>query len=107
VFVEGAVERPGVYSREGDTTVLKAITMAGGLKFEASRSNLRVLKRDEATDEWVHSVVRFSDIRESPESDIPLNDGDIVMVEYGPIRTAWTGSLRLLRDVAFLGFRPF
>jgi len=107
VFVEGAVERPGVYSREGDTTVLKAITMAGGLKFEASRSNLRVLKRDEATDEWVHSVLRFSDIRESPDSDIPLNDGDIVMVEYGPIRTAWTGSLRLLRDVAFLGFRPF
>jgi len=107
VFVEGAVERPGVYNREGDTTVLKAITMAGGLKFEASRSQLRVLKRDEATDEWVHSVVSFSDIRDSPDSDIALNDGDIVMVEYGPIRTAWTGGLRLLRDVAFLGFRPF
>jgi polysaccharide export outer membrane protein len=107
VFVEGAVERPGVYTREGDTTVLKAITMAGGLKFEASRSRLRVLRRDEGTDEWEHTVVAFSDIRESPDSDITLNDGDIVMVEYGPIRTAWTGGLRLLRDVAFLGFRPF
>jgi len=28
-------------------------------------------------------------------------------VEYGVIRTAWTGGLKLLRDVAFLGFRPF
>ena len=107
VFVEGAVERPGVYNREGNTTVLKAITMAGGLKFEANRSRLRVLRRDEATDEWVHTEVRFSDIRESPDDDIPLSDGDIVMVEYGPIRTAWTGGLKLLRDVAFLGFRPF
>jgi len=107
IFVEGAVERPGVYQRTGDTTVLKAIAMAGGLKFEASRSNLRVLRRDPATNEWLRSEVTLSDIRESPDQDIDLRDGDILMVEYGVIRTAWTGGLRLLRDVAFLGFRPF
>jgi polysaccharide export outer membrane protein len=107
IFVEGAVERPGVYQRTGDTTVLKAIAMAGGLKFEASRSNLRVLRRDPATNEWLHNEVTLSDIRESPDQDITLRDGDILMVEYGVIRTAWTGGLRLLRDVAFLGFRPF
>jgi polysaccharide export outer membrane protein len=107
IFVEGAVERPGVYQRTGDTTVLKAIAMAGGLKFEASRSSLRVLRRDPATNEWLRDEVTLSDIRESPNQDIPLRDGDIVMVEYGVIRTAWSGGLRLLRDVAFLGFRPF
>jgi polysaccharide export outer membrane protein len=107
IFVEGAVERPGVYSRAGDTTVLKAIAMAGGLKFEASRSNLRVLRRDPVTDQWKQEVVQLTDIRESPTQDLILGDGDIVMVEYGVFRTAWSGSLRLLRDVAFLGFRPF
>lgn len=107
IFVEGAVERPGVYQRTGDTTVLKAIAMAGGLKFEASRSSLRVLRRDPATNEWLHNEVALSDIRESPAQDITLRDGDILMVEYGVFRTAWTGTLRLLRDVAFLGFRPF
>ena len=106
IFVEGAVERPGVYQRTGDTTVLKAIAMAGGLKFEASRSGLRVLRRDPASNGWLQDEVSLSDIRESPLQDIPLRDGDIVMVEYGIIRSAWTGGLRLLRDVAFLGFRP-
>lgn len=107
IFVEGAVERPGVYQRTGDTTVLKAIAMAGGLKFEADRSGLRVLRRNPATNEWQQDELRMADIRESPDQDIPLQDGDIVMVEYGAIRTAWSGGMRLIRDVAFLGFRPF
>jgi len=107
IFVEGAVERPGVYQRTGDTTVLKAIAMAGGLKFEANRSNLRVLRRDPLSNNWLQDEVSMADIRESPLQDIPLRDGDIVMVEAGVIRSAWTGGLRLLRDVAFLGFRPF
>jgi polysaccharide biosynthesis/export protein len=107
IFVEGAVNSPGVYTRQGDTTVLKAITMAGGLKFEANRSRLRVLRRDPASNEWMQEEVSMAEIRNSPLADLQLNDGDIVMVEHGVIRTAWTGSLRLLRDVAFLGFRPF
>jgi polysaccharide export outer membrane protein len=106
IFVEGAVQRPGVYQRQGDTTVLKAITMAGGLKFEANRSKLRVLRRDVATAEWIQEEVNMADIRNSPLADVTLDDGDIVMVEYGVLRTAWTGTIRTLRDIAFLGFRP-
>ncbi|AKS42763.1 Polysaccharide biosynthesis/export protein [Wenzhouxiangella marina] len=106
IFVEGAVERPGVYQRTGETTVLKAIAMAGGLKFEASRSNLRVLRRNPASNEWENSVVSLDEIRESPSADLILRDGDIVMIEYGAVRTAWAGSMRILRDIAFLGFRP-
>jgi polysaccharide biosynthesis/export protein len=107
IFVEGAVERPGVFTRQGETTVLKAITMAGGLKFEANRSQIRVLRRNPATNEWQQEEVKMSEIRESPLADLTLEDGDIVMVEYGIMRTAWTGTLRTLRDIAFLGFRPF
>lgn len=107
IFVEGAVQNPGVFPRQGDTTVLKAITMAGGLKFEANRGRIRVLRRDSGTNEWLQEEVSLSEIRNSPVDDIHLNDGDIVLVEHGIFRTAWTGTIRTLRDIAFLGFRPF
>lgn len=106
IFVEGAVRRPGVFTRQGDTTVLKAIAMAGGLEFEAKRSSIRVLQRDPDTNQWTQNEVSFTEIRESPLADTILNDGDIVMVDSGFFRAAWTGTLRTVRDFAILGFRP-
>ncbi len=106
VFVEGAVESPGVYTREGDTTVLKAIAMAGGLKFEANRSRLRVLRRDPSSNEWQHQEVNFAEIRDSPTADIDLNDGDIVIVENSAARTAWARTWENVRNLAILGWRP-
>lgn len=105
-FVEGAVQRPGVYTQGGDITVLKAITMAGGLKFEANRSRLNVLRRDSRTNEWVQETVAMDEIRESPTADVVLRDGDIIMVEAGPFRTAWVGAWEGLRRLVMLGYRP-
>ncbi len=105
-FVEGAVQRPGVYTQAGDITVLKAITMAGGLKFEANRSRLNVLRRDSASNEWVQETVAMDEIRESPTADVVLRDGDIIMVEAGPIRTAWVGAWEGLRRLVMIGYRP-
>ena len=106
IFVEGAVRQPGAYQQRGDTTVLKAITMAGGLKFEANRSRLNVLRRNPETNEWIQETVAMRDIRNSPLADVRLNDGDIVMVESGPIRSAWIGAWEGLRSLVLLGFRP-
>lgn len=106
IFVEGAVQKPGVYQARGETTVLKAITMAGGLKFEADRSGLRVLRRDPGSGEWMQQYVQMSEIRESPLQDLQLGDGDIVMVERGAVKTAWIGFWRGLTGLVFLGFRP-
>jgi len=105
-FVEGAVERPGVYTQAGDITVLKAITMAGGLKFEANRSRLNVLRRNPETNQWDQETVAMNDIRESPLADVTLRDGDIVMVESGPLRTAWVGAWEGLRRLVMVGYRP-
>ena len=107
VFVEGAVERPGVYQQRGGTTVLKAIAMAGGLKFEAKRNTIFVLRRDPESGEWHHESVALDDIRASPNNDLALADGDIVVVENGPIRTAWIGLWEGIARIAMLGFRPF
>jgi polysaccharide export outer membrane protein len=107
IFVEGAVRNPGVYSARGNTTVLKAITMAGGLRFEAKESALRVLRREPGTDQWMQQYVAMDEIRTSPLQDLELGDGDIVMVEKGAIKTAWVGFWRGLSGLVFLGFRPF
>ncbi|NKI36408.1 iron dicitrate ABC transporter ATP-binding protein [Wenzhouxiangella sp. XN79A] len=106
IFVEGAVERPGVFRAPGEITVLKAIAMAGGLKFEANRNTLHVLRRDQVTGEWQQNTVAMEDIRLSPNNDLPLSDGDIVVVQNGPIRTAWIGLWNGLARIAMLGFRP-
>lgn len=106
VFVEGAVERPGVFQQRGGTTVLKALAMAGGLKFEADRGAIFVLRRNPATGEWMRQSVNFYEIRQSPEYDIPLQDGDIVVVEAGALRSAWTGLWTTVSRVVMLGFRP-
>jgi len=105
-FVEGAVESPGVYTQSGEITVLKAITMAGGLRFEANRSKLNVLRRNAQTNEWDRETVAMDEIRESPLADVELRDGDIVMVESGPIRTAWVGAWEGIRRLVLLGYRP-
>ena len=106
VFVEGAVERPGVYQQRGGTTVLKAIAMAGGLTFEAKRNTIFVLRRSPSTGEWEQQQVAMDDIRASPNADIALSDGDIVVVENGAIRTAWIGLWEGIGRIALLGFRP-
>lgn len=106
IFVEGAVENPGVYQARGETTVLKAITMAGGLKFEADHSGLRILRREPETGEWMQQYLNMSDLRDSPLNDMRLGDGDIVMVEKGAVKTAWVGFWRGLTGLVFLGFRP-
>ena len=106
IFVEGAVERPGVFRAPGEVTVLKAIAMAGGLKFEANRNTLHVLRRDQVTGEWQQNTLAMDDIRASPNNDLPLSDGDIIVVQNGPIRTAWIGLWNGLARIAMLGFRP-
>lgn len=106
IFVEGAVMRPGVYNQRGGTTVLKALAMAGGLKFEAKRNHIMVLRRAPGSGEWQQQAVALEDIRESPNADISLSDGDIVVVEQGAARTAWMGLWSGLTRIAMLGFRP-
>ena len=106
VYVEGAVERPGAYRQRTDTSVLKALAEAGGLKFEANRSQIYVLSRDRESGEWQHRDVNYDQIRQNPGQDVPLRNGDIVVVETSGMRSAWTGFWRIASPIALLGFRP-
>ena len=101
IYVEGEVEKPGVYSVQGEVDVLKAIAMAGGTTFEASESNVQIFRGSTGSTEVID--VNLSAARDDPNLDTALQDGDIVVVKSQPlvkgVITFWRG----LREVLTLG----
>ena len=65
VFVSGAVRSPGAYSVPKDTTVLQALTLAGGPTPEASLGRTRILRlidgKQESIDARLDDVVKPGD----------------------------------------------
>jgi polysaccharide biosynthesis/export protein len=106
VFVEGAVSRPGGVALRGDITVLKAIAEAGGMKFEADKSSVRVVRRNPATGEWNHLEIDYRVIRDDPTQDIRLRNGDVVVVDNSALKLGWIGFWRNATALAWFGWRP-
>ncbi|AGA33054.1 polysaccharide biosynthesis/export protein [Thioalkalivibrio nitratireducens DSM 14787] len=106
VYVEGAVNRPGAFAQRGNTTVLKALAEAGGLKFEANKSSMRILRRSIDSGTWEHLEVNYAEIRDNPDLDMPLENGDVVVVETDGFKAGWAGFWRNAAGLALLGFRP-
>ncbi|WP_376694366.1 polysaccharide biosynthesis/export family protein [Wenzhouxiangella sp. EGI_FJ10409] len=105
VYVEGAVEKPGAYRQRADSTVLKILSEAGGLAFEANKSDIQVLRRDE-NGAWESTDLAYNDIRDNPDEDVSLRNGDIVIVDSGAFRSGLSTFVKIFRPFALLGFRP-
>ncbi|RFF32496.1 polysaccharide biosynthesis/export family protein [Wenzhouxiangella sediminis] len=105
VYVEGAVENPGAYPQRADTTVLKALAEAGGLSFEASKGNIRVMRRTD-NGGWEAQDIDYDRIRDNPNLDVPLDNGDVVLVSANAFKEGWVNMWRVIQPIALLGFRP-
>lgn len=105
VYVEGAVNKPGAYPQRADTTVLKALAEAGGLAFEAKKGDIRVMRRTDQGS-WRSEDIDYNEIRDNPDLDIPLNNGDVVLVSSSTLKEGWSNFWRVLQPIAVLGFRP-
>ncbi|RMD68673.1 MAG: iron dicitrate ABC transporter ATP-binding protein [Gammaproteobacteria bacterium] len=101
VYVEGAVKKPGAYPLHRDTTVLKAVTMAGGLEFEAEKSSIKVLRSDAG---GPVAVVDIDHVREHPKDDFTLEDGDVVVVETNAAKSAFSGFFRGIKGIFGFGY---
>lgn len=101
VFVEGAVRNPGVFPLQGADTVLKAVTLAGGLDFSAKQTSVQVARGGNEL-----LTVDLNAIRNDPSLDIPVADGDIVIVGTDPVKAGllglWRGVTGLVRVSAGL-----
>jgi polysaccharide export outer membrane protein len=90
ITVSGAVKSPGSYPTAGQTTLLRAIALGGGIDELANRSNVLVFR----TVDGRPSAARFdaSSIGRGEAADPIILAGDVIIVDYSETRV-W------LRDI--------
>jgi polysaccharide biosynthesis/export protein len=91
VTVDGAVEKPGLVSLSGQTTLLQTIAMSGGLAKGADPRGIVVFR----TVDQKRMVAKFdlAAIRDGNAEDPRLYGGDVVVVDSSGLRGA-LGSIR-------------
>ena len=92
VFIEGAVKNPGSYVMEGETTVLKAIAVAGGVPWSGKEGSVQVI-RDIAGEPFAIDV-DLRRVRTQSGDDVVLQDGDIVVVNHSATKRFLSGFFR-------------
>jgi polysaccharide export outer membrane protein len=99
VIANGMVEKPGKYELRGDTTVVEAIAIAGGLN-HASAKHSQVLLFRRVSQEWVEA--REIDVKamlngKSLREDVHLRPGDMIYVP----QNRWSKVQKLIPYTAF------
>jgi polysaccharide export outer membrane protein len=81
IFVGGEVQAPKVVTYEGRITTLQAIMKAGGVKDTGDLAKVVVLRRGQfERPEWIQLNLSKPLSGESIHNDIPLRNGDVVIV---------------------------
>lgn len=94
-FIDGAVNSPGQFQLKNRTSITQALSMAKGLRFEASRSDIRVYRTNGKPEREV-LVLDYDAILANKEPDIDLRDSDVVIVATNGIKhfvKGFTGAL--------------
>jgi len=81
IFVGGAVGSPGALEvpKSNMPTLYRAIIQAGGFTARASKGNVKIKRMDENGEERIIQV-NAKDIERGDKPDIPLQEGDVVIV---------------------------
>ena len=81
VSVVGQVKAPGTFSYDTQLDVMQALSLAGGLTPFASKSKIKILRRDQAGTQTA-ILFDYSDVEdgEQLEKNILLKGGDVVVV---------------------------
>ncbi len=82
--ISGEVNRPGTYPLSEDTTVLKAISIAGGFTRFGSSSKVKVLRPRKDRPGYNSIKINLKEVMDgNAQEDIVLEPGDIVVVSEG------------------------
>ena len=83
-FVYGEVVKPGTYQLDDNTTVLKAISMAGGFTKFGSSSRVKLLRPHEMRAGYDNIKVDIKAVMNGDsEADLLIHPGDMVVVSEG------------------------
>jgi len=92
VYVTGEVTKPSMYLMDGPTTVLQAVSRAGGFLPSAERKSVLVVSRDKEKKPWGRLIDMEAVIKEGNISkDVALQQYDVVFVPKSSIarRNLW------------------
>jgi len=103
VTVEGAVQKPGIYPLRGQTTLLRAIAVAGGQGSLSDLSNI-VIYRADSTGLRTGMTYDIEKIRRGEQDDPTVLNDDVVVVNRSPARVVLKDSI--FRD-ALDAINPF
>jgi polysaccharide export outer membrane protein len=77
-FIKGEVKSPGRYALDHNTTILKAISLAGGFEQYANQKKIELLRQE--GEETIRLVINVDRIEHRKAEDVPLLPGDIINV---------------------------
>jgi len=82
IYVFGEVKQPGALQvkMSKKITLLQAIAQAGGLSENATKRGVTIKRRDKSGKE-INITVNLNDIIKGKKKDIPLQEGDVVIVK--------------------------
>lgn len=79
-FVFGEVKKPGDYQLERDTTILEAISIAGGFTDKAAPGRTRIIRSTPTGQETINVDMNEIIKRGRREKSIPLKENDVIVV---------------------------
>ncbi len=100
VYVDGAVARPGAFTLSSGATLVQAIAMAGGLKFEADRSEIQILRM---TGNGERQIIVADYEAAKTDEKYMLKDSDIILVPKNGWKTFAKGFFLIFRGGASFG----
>jgi polysaccharide export outer membrane protein len=91
IYVIGALKTQGAYPLKNSTptTVIQAITLAGGIGFEAAASSTQLVRTEHGVRTWMH--INVSKIMAGKAPDIALRNDDILYVPTNEAKAAVKG----------------
>jgi len=92
VTIEGAVQKPGIYPMRGQTTLLRALALAGGQGTMSDMHEVMIFRR-EADGNRVSQAYDVEKIRRGEVDDPAVVNDDVVVVNRSPARAALRDSL--------------
>ncbi len=81
IYVEGTVNKAGVFPLKENVTLMQALTMAGGLAQDAKRKEIRLWRAKGANQtERTEQIFNYDELKKDPKKDPLLRPYDIVLV---------------------------
>jgi polysaccharide export outer membrane protein len=105
IFVGGEVRSPGGFPLYGrKMTISQAITLSGGLKYEANGSETKIFRYSEKATEREILSVNIYDIQKGREEDLSLKENDIVIVPKSGMKAFLIGVRDTFKGLIGFGY---